>query len=241
MGMASVKIISNPFKQWAQDSAKEANAILENAGFRIVGSMADATVCFGGDGTILYANHEGKIDGAVLGVGGERSVICQLRKDNWKEDIVDLLKKGRTERKLMLEAICGDKKYTAINDFVVHSKDYRVIWIDVEIKSALGSELARFEADGLIVSTATGSHAYAYSAGGKKLNMKSKKIEIVPICPYKREFSAKVLPQGAVVTINADREAGFVVDGIFIKDLAPNEKVTVQFSKFIRFFRRPSK
>lgn len=226
-----VKIISNPQKQWAQETAKEVGEFLLSASFEVVEKNADATICIGGDGTILFANHQGKLEGAVLGIGGDRSVICQLRKDNWKDNLDNILKNGKIERRLMLSATAGEKTYTAINDFVVHSKDYRVIWLDVEISG----ERHRFEADGVIISTPIGSHAYAYSAGGKKLNFRSRKIEVVPICPYKREFNPMVLPNAASVTISAERDVGFVVDGIFIRDLGKDEKVTVRASGYLEF------
>jgi len=227
----SVKIISNPQKQWAQETAEDVAEFLPSASFEVVEKNADVTICIGGDGTILFANHQGKIEGAVLGIGGERSVVCQLRKDSWKENLDHILKNGKIERRLVLSATAGEKTYTAINDFVVHSKDYRVIWLDIEING----ERHRFEADGIIVSTPTGSFAYAYSAGGKKLNLRSRKIEIVPICSYKREFKPMVLPNSASVTISAERDVGFVVDGIFIRDLGKDEKVSVKAGGYIEF------
>ena len=232
--ISSVKIISNPQKQWALETAEGVVAHVKEAGLALVDNKADATICIGGDGTILFANHQQKLDGAVIGIGGERSVICQLRKDNWQGNLAHLLKNGKTERRLALAATAGEKEYTAINDFVVHSKDYRVIWLDVEING----EKHRFEADGIIVSTPTGSYAYAYSAGGKRLNLRSRKIEIVPICPYKREFNPMVLPNTSSVTISAEREVGFVVDGIFIRDLAKDEKIIVKANGFIKFISK---
>lgn len=231
MRFRKIKVISNPKKPWAEKIARQLTDYLIARGFQSAQNNADLTVCIGGDGTILYANHGGQIAGAVLGIGGDKSVICQLTKDNWKRKILHMLREGKTENRQLLFASTKEQGYTAINDFVIHCKDYRVIEIDVDVNG----HHHHFEGDGIIVSTATGSYAYAYSAGGKRMRPRSKRVQVVPICPYKREFKPHILPGSSVVQIKVDRESGFIVDGIFIRDLVPGESVTIKSGGFIRF------
>ena len=234
MRFKTIKIISNPLKPWAKQIARQVSEHLRKAGYTVAPAGTDLTICVGGDGTILYANHQGKIEGAVLGIGSERSFICQLTKDNWKKKILSLLRMGKTENRQMLSASSSGKTYTAINDFVIHAKDYRVIELDVRMR---GKD-HWFEADGIIMSTATGSYAYAFSAGGKKLPLQSKNIVVVPICPYKQRFKPSILPNTGTVMIKVNRESAFIVDGIFIRNIRQGEKVTVRAGTTIRFIKR---
>jgi len=234
MRFQKIKVVSNPLKHWARETARQIAAHLRAAGYRVVSKGASLTICVGGDGTILYANHRGRLEGAVLGIGSGRSFICQLTRENWKKKLLLLLRKAKTESRQMLEARSAGKRYTAINDFVVHAKDYRVIELDVKIS---GKD-HWFEADGLILSTATGSYAYAFSAGGERLLLSSRKIAVVPICPYKQRFKPSVIPNSGAVEIRTNRESGFIVDGIFIRNVKAGEKITVRAGKTMRFIRK---
>jgi NAD+ kinase len=232
-GYGTVKVIANPLKHWAKETAKQVGKHLRAAGKRVVSEGADLTICIGGDGTILYANHRNRIQGDVLGIGGDRSFICQLTRKNWKKGLLPLMRKARTESRQMLEARCGRMRYSAINDFVVHANDYRVIELDVR----MARKDHWFEADGIIVSTATGSYAYAYSAGGRRLPLASRRIVVVPICPYKQLFRPSLLQSNSSVEIRSNRESGFIVDGIFIRNVKAGEKVVVRAGDTIRFLK----
>lgn len=234
MRFKKIKLISNPNKPWAKKTTAKLAEYLDRAGFRVVNRNADLSICLGGDGTILYANHDNQLEGVVLGIGGKKSMICQLTQDNWNRNILHMLKEAKTENRQLLFASAGKKTYTAINDFVIHSKDYRVIEMEVYIDGKHHS----FEGDGAIVSSATGSYAYAYSAGGKRMKPRSKRIQVVPIAPYLRAFKPHVLPSNSTISIKADRESAFIVDGIFIKNLKAREKVTIKSGGFIKFLSK---
>ena len=231
MRIKKIKLVVNPKKQWAIGIQRSLASFLENSGYSIADKNADLTICIGGDGTILYANHDKKIQGAVLGIGGDKSKICILNKDNWRKHLLQLLKNGKTENRQILHASATGNQYTAINDFVIHTHDYRVIELNVQIDGMNH----HFEGDGLIVSSATGSLAYAYSAGGKKLAPRSKKIQAVPIAPYLRAFKPHTLPSNSKITISADRTSAFIVDGIFICTLKPNQEIKLRSGGFIKF------
>ncbi len=226
-----LKIIANPKKSWAAALAREAALLLKRGGHRIVQHGADATVCIGGDGTILYANHQKKIEGAVLGIGSTKSYICQLRKQSWRGRMAKALRRKKI-RIMTLDARMGKKHYNALNDFVVHATHFRV----AELIVSAGGRRASFEGDGVIVSTPLGSAAYAYSAGGIKMAPAQRKISIVPICPYKRAFSPSVLPPGGTVSIRPGSDCAFIVDGIYVRRLRKGEMVRIRKGRDVILF-----
>ena len=227
-----IKLIANQKKTWATKLQKEVKHYLIKHGHSIVDKGADATICIGGDGTILYSNHKKRLQGRVLGIGSDSSYICQLRNHNWKEKLLSLLKTKDSMRIMTLDAVVGRKKFSALNDFVIHATDYRVVHLEVSYSANSSS----FEADGIIVSTAVGSAGYAYSAGGKRLRPTDEKITVVPIAPYMRAFSPKELPPDAAVEIKSRDECAFILDGIHVKNLKKGEKVKIKRGSDMNFF-----
>ena len=229
-----IKILPNPRKKWASESAGKVKDILVKLGHKIVFTNANATVCIGGDGTILFANHVGGIQGKVLGIGSHTSAICKLNRKNWRAHVTRYIENKRTEKRYMIKAAAGHKSFYALNDFVIHTTDYRVLKITVEIND----KKHVFEGDGIIIATATGSTAYAYSAGGKKLQCCSNKISIVPIAPYMRLFKPLIRKNSVHIAVSCDRESAFIVDGIFIRYIRPREKVKFSKGRVLAFCRR---
>ncbi|MBN1169569.1 NAD(+)/NADH kinase [Candidatus Micrarchaeota archaeon] len=219
-----LKLIHNSKKPWAVGLSDKLSCFLQSHGHEIVDSEADATICIGGDGTILFGNFCNRLQGVVAGIGSNRSYLCQLEKSQWK-GIINLLKK-KSVKLMTLKATVGRKKYSVINDLVLHATDYRVISINVDNST--------FRGDGIIISTALGSAGYAYSAGGGAIDPLSRKFVVVPICPYRRCYSAKTVPEDAVLQISTEEESALVIDGIFVKNF--REKVKIEKGDDILFF-----
>lgn len=234
MQIQSIKIITNPKKPWARELSKKLKIHLIKSGYSVVQKHADVTICIGGDGTILYANFKNRIQGAIIGIGSQSSVVCQFRSDNWEEKILGVLQSANTENRLTLLCEINNRKITAINDVVIHSKDYRVIRISMKLNNVYET----FEGDGVIVSTPTGSGAYAYSAGGSLLITSSTSFEVVPICAYKRTIQAQVVEESTVVKIATDRDCSLIVDGILVSKVKPGDTISVKKGKDVRFIDR---
>ena len=226
-----IKVFNNPLKSWSAEVSGELKSYLRLKGHSIVQKGADATVCIGGDGTILYANYRGRLEGSILGIGSRRSYICQLRRDEWKKKILKKLK-DRTIDVLTLDVFVAKRKLSAINDVVVHTPDYRVINMEVFVDKKKNE----FSGDGIIISSAVGSTSYAYSAGGKKLKPTDRRIEVVPIAPYRRKFSSKIL-KGGMISIACNRDSALIIDGIYIMKLKKGEKVKVKKGNILKFYR----
>jgi NAD+ kinase len=227
----NIKIIANPKKSWALELAKSLAPVLSGAGHKIVKRSADATICIGGDGTILYANHRGRIEGTILGIGGDKSYVCQLHNRDWRELLIPTLE-GGVQKIMTLDCTIGQKRFIALNDVVVHATHYRVAEMDVTVDGSLTS----FEGDGMIASSPLGSAAYAYSAGGEKLKPIERKISLVPICPYKRAFSPRVLHENSKIEIKVGSDCAFITDGIFVRRLKKGETVLVKRGPDMEFF-----
>lgn len=151
-------------------------------------SGADLIFVIGGDGTILkaarfYAEYDTPIFGINLGRLG---FLSQTSPDKLNASIKKVLDRDyKIENRMMLKA----GEYTALNDFVVKGGlTGRTSRFALEINSKFVCE---YLADGIIVSTPTGSTAYSMAAGGPILTPDSDVINIVPICPH--TFSARPL------------------------------------------------
>ena len=226
-----IRILPNYRKPWALRLAKTLSLFLKKHDFAPAHKNVDATICIGGDGTIFYANHRNRIQGAVLGIGSKTSMVCQLRKDNWKKYLIKILRSGIIEKRQKLTVKL--KTISSINDVVVHTHDYRVIRIFIEVNN----KRYFFDGDGIIVSTPTGSTGYAYSAGGKILKTSAKKIQLVPICAYKRTISPMTLQDHSRIKIYADRSSDLIIDGIHIARLNPKQSVNILKGENILFLR----
>ncbi len=239
MPVRKVRILPNSRKGWAVKLAKKLASFLRGHGIAVAHRGVGATICIGGDGTIFYANHKNRISGPVLGIGSRTSVVCQLRKDNWKSRLLQLLR-GRVEKRQKLSVIAPGRKITAINDVVVHTHDYRIIRIFISTGRGRsnGGKKYVFDGDGVIVSTATGSTGYAYSAGGRVMAAGSKKLQVVPICPYMRSVSPVIVDENAEITISADRSSDLIVDGIHIVRLRPKKVISVRIGQMVAFLRQ---
>lgn len=167
----------------------------------------DLVVVLGGDGTLLRAaqlihSPETRVVGANLGGLG---FLTELR----FEELIPLLKKvlaGEAEfvERMLLEArlIDGEnpRLLRALNEIAVTCAGIpRVIDIDTMID---GVFVTSFRADGLLVSTPTGSTAYCMAAGGPIVHPAMECITITPICPHTLTSRPLVIPATSTVLVS---------------------------------------
>jgi NAD+ kinase len=201
------KILYNPKKEWARGLSARIKEFLRERGTGTAAKKADFTITIGGDGTILY--HRDSLEGPVFGIGSEKSFICQCTKENWEGALEGFLKKPAYEERLMLAASLGKKKYTALNDVAILSKAHEVLTLSVDI----GKDSCTFDADGVVLSTPTGSTAYAYAAGGPVIEPTLDVFSLVPVAPDKRLFDPMVISASHAVSLSASSPAHLVIDG----------------------------
>jgi len=153
-------------------------------------NRADLVVVLGGDGTMLNAARS-LADAGVPLVGinlGRLGFLADLSPERLTRDLAAILQGDyEAEQRSLLHASVirngqSVSEADALNDVVVHKWDIaRMIELDVSID---GQELSTQRSDGLIVSTPTGSTAYALSGGGPILHPSLQAVEMVPICPH---------------------------------------------------------
>jgi len=183
-------------------------------------NRADILVAFGGDGTILaVARSVGSKSTPILGVNlGKLGFLAELAPEEFEQAIGDILgKRYVIEERLVLEAVCTKmtgKVYHALNDIVVgKSRHSRLIDLETYID---GAYAVTYRADGLVVSTPTGSTAYALSNGGPIVIPTSSVIGITPIAPHSLSGRPLIIPDRSRIRIvvQADGDEVLVsVDG----------------------------
>ena len=160
------------------------------AAYEAIGECAELAVVLGGDGTMLNAaRHLARHDVPLVGINqGRLGFMTDIALDGMIENVTALLEGRFTrERRFLLDSEVlrdGEVAYhaLALNDVVVNKGELgRMIELEVKVDAELIHVL---RADGLIVSTPTGSTAYALSANGPILHPSVPGIAIVPLCPH---------------------------------------------------------
>jgi NAD+ kinase len=186
-----------------------------------VEAETDMLMSVGGDGTFLTASKlVAHLGIPVVGVNLGRLGFLS---ENRPEDVAEALLAGdySLEDRAMLRAELKDDyaEYYALNEITVHRSGAAMLGVDVTID---GVTLPTYWADGLIVSTSSGSTAYSLSAGGPIVLPASKVLIITPIAPHNLNVRPLVIPDSAEITLKVcSRDS----DVIFTSD---NRSVTVK-------------
>ena len=149
----------------------------------------EAVIVLGGDGTMLRAAHvTSKYKLPLTGIN--LGTIGFLAETDYSkaEDLIDRLMTGDYKMidKMVLNGniICEDSEesYTAINDIVIYRDGkLRIIMLNIFVN---GQFFETYKADGVIISTPTGSTAYNLSAGGPLVSPTARNIILTPIAPH---------------------------------------------------------
>ena len=180
----------------------ETAAALNITGFsrKEISSLVDVVLVLGGDGTMLNVRRLVAEKGIpILGINlGSLGFITEVNRDEIFSVVDKMLNDGcAIEERLMLSASIhrnGNKisEYTVLNDVVINKGALaRIIDLETNIN---GSYITTFKADGLIISTPTGSTAYSLSAGGPILYPTLGSIVLTPICSHTLTNRPIVLP-----------------------------------------------
>lgn len=198
---------------------------------------ADLLVTIGGDGTILHAARRALARQIpILGINtGRIGFMAALEVDELDElaRVVagDFTIDNRTT--LEIRVTGSDYVYYALNDAVVSKGAISKI-IDIEL-SCDGTFVNNYRADGLIVSTPTGSTAYALSAGGPVIDPQIPCIGVTPICPHSLTARPMIFEPEAKLTVTPHRlygkDAYLTVDGLNIIQLGNGITVHIRRSK----------
>jgi NAD+ kinase len=180
----------------------------------------DMVVVMGGDGTLLSAARA--IRGREIPLFavnlGSLGFLTAITKDDLIPELARALRGEHSvaKRKLLkIEVVRGGVKvgcYEALNDVVV-TKAAIARMIDIETLVD-GMFVCSYKADGLIISTPTGSTAYSLSAGGPIIYPSVEAFCITPICPHTLTNRPVVVSSESVISIICKSESSFLtIDG----------------------------
>ncbi len=205
--------------------------------------IADGTDCvlvLGGDGTVLRAVRD--LDGRripVLGINlGRLGYLAEIEAGEWRSALDRILADDFTiEPRMMLEGCGADGVMCyALNDAVITRNGImRVVSYDILVN---GRFLNTYVADGMIISTPTGSTAYNLSAGGPIVEPSARMIVITPICPHTLNTRSIVLSADETITVRIgegqrdyDQASVAVFDGGSGPVLHPGEEMVIRRSE----------
>lgn len=203
---------------------------------RLIPSKVDMIVVFGGDGTLLsVARLVGNRSVPILGVNlGGLGFITEISKDEVCASINNILsgKYGFEERIMLIADVLRSgkklKQHNALNDIVLHKSALaRMIELDIHINNKY---VTTFKADGLIISTPTGSTAHSLSAGGPILYPTLETFLMTPICPHTLTSRPIVLPDAFTLDISIKKgdDVYLTLDGQEGLPLKVNDKVRIK-------------
>jgi NAD+ kinase len=210
----------------------------------------DALITLGGDGTLLRGGRW--LDGAaapILGVNlGRLGFLTTCGTDEIGQAVRSLASNDFVaETRMVLRATAVDgagssrQQWRALNDFVVHKGGFaRVVRVGLSVD---GDSIGTYAADGVIISTPTGSTAYSLSAGGPVVVPTVESILITPISAHSLGVRPLVVSPDAEVVVDTTQSSETLmvtVDGQVGTELVPGEKLIVRRAENpVRIIRLP--
>jgi len=203
-----------------------------------ISSKVDFIVVLGGDGTLLSIAHlaaQKKVP--VLGVNlGNLGFLTEVPIDEIYLTLDSFLAGNNKiiSSRRMLEVETKGKKHYCLNDVVINKGALaRMIQFAIRIDD---KEIVTSRADGLIISTPTGSTAYSLSAGGPIIQPYIPAIIIAPICPHTFSFRPMVVSSKSIINvqlITAGEEVSLTLDGQRGGLMEKNDVVKIKKSAFM--------
>lgn len=203
-------------------------------------AQADLVIVLGGDGTLisvsrLIAGRNVPIVGVNLGRLG---FLTEITRDELPE-MLDSLFRGdyQVSERMMLDACIRRDgefvgRYTVLNDVVINKGALaRIIDLETYVD---GRHLSSYKADGLIVSTPTGSTGYSLAAGGPIISPEINSLLISPICPHMLTNRPIVVWSRSVIEVAVkfeDDVVFFTADGQVGRKLVPGDRVEIRRSE----------
>ena len=202
---------------------------------------ADFVIVLGGDGTILCAAEQcGKRNIPVMGINlGKVGFMTEI-KTGEMDRAADALLSGnyKTEKRMMMKVTVeknGLEKSSvhALNDVVIAKENASMIMIKM---FSGGEKINQYKADGLIISTPTGSTGYSLSAGGPVADPLTEIFIASPICAHELHARPAVLSANKPILLRIDKalghEASVTVDGVQREIITLGDAVRIEKSQY---------
>ena len=201
----------------------------------------DVLVAFGGDGTMLNIVPYCAVKNIpMLGVNlGHIGFLTETTADDLEECVDKLLASNYfCEKRSMISVINGDNRFFALNEVVLaKTNNSNVCSIAVDID---GVRADKVRADGVMVSTPTGSTGYSLSCNGSILSPDLDALIINAICPHSLHFCPMVISDRSRVDLSADStDLRLTIDGKIMTAVEDPSRISIKkceySATFIRF------
>ncbi len=172
-----------------------------------IASECDILIAFGGDGTMLAAARlVARAAVPIIGVNlGKLGFLAELSIDEVESFVDDILNNQHViEDRMVIKMTAEDQnvQFFGVNDIVLDKgNSSRVIDMETYVNN---DYLMTYRADGIIVSTPTGSTGYSLATGGPIVVPKSEVLTISPICPHTLSARSVIVPDSSVIRVNLE-------------------------------------
>jgi NAD kinase len=176
----------------------------------------DLVISLGGDGTILHTNKilKNKYPYIISFSLGTLSFISSHDFEDFKEVLINVFNNNfNTSLRNRINCISTSNKinYNCINEILIHRGcSSHVVKLNLTIDNIFISELI---ADGIIISSSTGSTAYNLSAGGSLVSPDVEAVIITPICPFSLSFRPLVISNKSLIELEVISGNEVVIEG----------------------------
>ncbi len=200
--------------------------------------VSDLIIVLGGDGTLLSIARLMKNRSVpVLGINmGQLGFLTETKRSEAFERVDQLLSGEKpiiSERVLLEVTLCRNDKVVfsgpVVNDVVISKGAIaRIIGMEIRVDHQIVNEV---RADGIIISTPTGSTAYSLAAGGPIVEPSLRALIITPICPHTLTQRPLVVPDDREIQVCLRQRPGHVVltlDGQDVVDMKEDDVVSIR-------------
>ncbi len=200
----------------------------------IVIKNADLIIAIGGDGTLLSCSRKFGIHGVpILGINlGNLGFLNDVAPDDLTNSILNILDGHFTvDKRFFLETKINHKKQKdiALNEVVIHSGSIaQLIEYDLFIDNNF---VYRQKADGLIVSTPTGSTAYALSGNGPIIHPEVNAICLLPMFPHSLNTRPLMVNEDSSILVVPSKKSFISYDSHKMSGLKKGEEILIQKTK----------
>lgn len=233
-----VRLIGKRAELYAEDTLEERGILGVDYISKEKYADMDIFLALGGDGTLLSVSKiAAELNIPVVGVNlGRLGFLSEIEKENLKDDIEKLLAKDfKIQERMMLSAnFKNNENACALNDIIITrgNSPLKILELDVYLDDEF---VDNFMADGIIISTPTGSTAYSLSAGGPIVDPSMNIMIITPICPHKMYSRTIIVSNDKKITIknhsSDDSTAVVAADSEMIGEITSGESVVVTASQ----------
>lgn len=214
------------------------------ADIEMLGTRCDLVIVIGGDGTLLQAARLlAKYDICLLGINlGHLGFLTDINPQEMEKYLGEILDGAFLEEERFLinaevyrEGNCLSSG-NALNDIIIHRWNMPHMLI---FETTINGHFVNCQrADGIVVSTPTGSTAYALSAGGPIIHPSLNALVLVTICSHTLSNRPLVIDSDNCVEITISREqtgqAQLNNDGLLCQELLPGDRIVIEKRQYIR-------